>query len=765
MNKKSQSATALRRLMTEYKQLTTNGSPDSMFTAGPVSEDNFFEWEALINGPKDTPYEGGVFVAKLEFPSDYPLNPFKMKFDPPLLHPNVYADGNVCISILHSPGDDPNMYELASERWSPVQSVEKVLLSVISMLAEPNLESGANVDCCKLYRENKAEFERQVRASFLCSYPSPVSQPLPVLWWLEQMYEGDVVVISSSPEPEPDLPLRSAKGKARATTRRSNLDQIAPVVLDDDDQPVASGSGSRDAVDVQAPHDPIEATMQQVLDVIPNVERDHLLSLVAQYITSGHHDAGTAIISQLLENPGYPKAGKRKSEAVEASTSKRVKVDYLAEDRVAMSDVGYISLSLDYLIRVDFPTIPKDYITRKFFDKKSLYAPTYIVLKQDLKDGTKFVAKKSTKRTEKSRGKAKAPRESEDFEMERIWLLEYLGPNSKNASKTGRVSNVDAALETIHSLGWSNAQTPICSAENALADLLKNVSETGKPNCCAWTSLDDHLPKSCEEAEKDKALDGRHAIEEAMSINAQLPQVQPEYVVRIPRLRSVFDPVRQGFVKESGCNKMKCPKCASLVCYVCRQIIRGYDHFDQTPQGVARNPKSKKCPLWESLEQRHADEVKQAAEVAREEYRRLNPEVREEDIVVELPQAPAPPAPAPTPALLPRVGPIGQALNYAFPMHYAGPPQPQPAQLIPQGVFARAQQPRGFNPYQQQMLNIQAERARRAAAEGARQHERARLLAAQMAENARQVDQLRQLLQRNQAALAPARPARRARRR
>lgn len=67
------------------------------------------------------------------------------------------------------------MYEQASERWSPVQSVEKVILSVISMLAgtpgeilnalilqlirhleEPNLESGANIDCCKLYRDNKA---------------------------------------------------------------------------------------------------------------------------------------------------------------------------------------------------------------------------------------------------------------------------------------------------------------------------------------------------------------------------------------------------------------------------------------------------------------------------------------------------------------------------------------------------------------------------------------------------------------------------------
>lgn len=98
-------------------------------------------------------------------PSDYPLSPFKMKFEPPLFHPNgtpspsdhasrltfllflfwpaadhagfdlVYPDGTVCISILHTPGDDPTMYEQASERWSPVQSVEKVLLSVISMLA------------------------------------------------------------------------------------------------------------------------------------------------------------------------------------------------------------------------------------------------------------------------------------------------------------------------------------------------------------------------------------------------------------------------------------------------------------------------------------------------------------------------------------------------------------------------------------------------------------------------------------------------------
>ena len=47
----------------------------------------------------------------------------------------VYPDGEVCISILHPPGDDPTHYEKAEERWSPVQSVEKILISVVSMLA------------------------------------------------------------------------------------------------------------------------------------------------------------------------------------------------------------------------------------------------------------------------------------------------------------------------------------------------------------------------------------------------------------------------------------------------------------------------------------------------------------------------------------------------------------------------------------------------------------------------------------------------------
>ncbi|KAI9006027.1 Ubiquitin-conjugating enzyme E2 G2 [Gaertneriomyces sp. JEL0708] len=161
MSRRPGSTVAIKRLQTEYREITVN-APDGI-TAGPIDESNLFEWEAYITGPDDTPYEGGVFSATLSFPPDYPLSPPVMKFTCPMFHPNVYPDGTVCISILHPPGDDPNMYESASERWSPVQSIEKILLSVVSMLAEPNDESGANVEASKMWRTDRNRFNEIVR--------------------------------------------------------------------------------------------------------------------------------------------------------------------------------------------------------------------------------------------------------------------------------------------------------------------------------------------------------------------------------------------------------------------------------------------------------------------------------------------------------------------------------------------------------------------------------------------------------------------------
>lgn len=75
----------------------------------------------------------------------------------------VYKDGKVCISILHPPGEDEWGYEKSSERWLPIHSVESVLVSVISMLSNPNDESPANLDAAKLWRENKEAYKKEVK--------------------------------------------------------------------------------------------------------------------------------------------------------------------------------------------------------------------------------------------------------------------------------------------------------------------------------------------------------------------------------------------------------------------------------------------------------------------------------------------------------------------------------------------------------------------------------------------------------------------------
>ena len=69
----------------------------------------------------------------------------------------------MCISILHQPGSDPMAYESAAERWSPVQSIETILLSVVSMLSEPNDESPANIDAAKMWRNDRNAYKAKVR--------------------------------------------------------------------------------------------------------------------------------------------------------------------------------------------------------------------------------------------------------------------------------------------------------------------------------------------------------------------------------------------------------------------------------------------------------------------------------------------------------------------------------------------------------------------------------------------------------------------------
>uniref|UniRef100_A0A8C9SXB2 Ubiquitin-conjugating enzyme E2 G1 n=1 Tax=Scleropages formosus TaxID=113540 RepID=A0A8C9SXB2_SCLFO len=160
-----QSALLLRKQLAEL-----NKNPVEGFSAGLIDDDDIYKWEVVIIGPQDTLFEGGFFKAYLTFPFDYPLRPPKMKFITEIWHPNVAKNGDVCISILHEPGEDKFGYEKPEERWLPIHTVETIMISVISMLADPNSDSPANVDAAvSLSRSLSYSFLAHLFCSGLCS--------------------------------------------------------------------------------------------------------------------------------------------------------------------------------------------------------------------------------------------------------------------------------------------------------------------------------------------------------------------------------------------------------------------------------------------------------------------------------------------------------------------------------------------------------------------------------------------------------------------
>lgn len=145
-------ASAVKALSLELKKL--QNEPTEGFHITP-NEDNLLIWTVGIFGPPNTIYQGGYFRAQIRFPNNYPYSPPTFKFLNKIWHPNVYDNGDLCISILHPPVNDPQSGELPSERWNPTQNVRTIMMSVISLLNEPNTNSPANVDASVMYKKWK----------------------------------------------------------------------------------------------------------------------------------------------------------------------------------------------------------------------------------------------------------------------------------------------------------------------------------------------------------------------------------------------------------------------------------------------------------------------------------------------------------------------------------------------------------------------------------------------------------------------------------
>ncbi|KAJ1899748.1 hypothetical protein GGH92_005836, partial [Coemansia sp. RSA 2673] len=108
-----------KRLMREYRHMTADPPPQVWLQ----SQENLGKWEVVIQGATETLYAGELFTLQFTFPEAYPLEAAEVVFvDKVPVHPHVYSNGHICLSILY-------------QHWSPALTVESVCLSILSMLS------------------------------------------------------------------------------------------------------------------------------------------------------------------------------------------------------------------------------------------------------------------------------------------------------------------------------------------------------------------------------------------------------------------------------------------------------------------------------------------------------------------------------------------------------------------------------------------------------------------------------------------------------
>eukprot|EP00002_Diphylleia_rotans_P000397 TRINITY_DN10211_c0_g1_i7.p1 TRINITY_DN10211_c0_g1~~TRINITY_DN10211_c0_g1_i7.p1 ORF type:complete len:162 (+),score=21.79 TRINITY_DN10211_c0_g1_i7:89-574(+) len=137
---------ARRRLMRDFRRMKTD--PPQGVSGAPM-DSNIMVWNAVIFGPEDSAWEDGTFRLRMEFSEEYPNKPPVVKFLTKMFHPNIYADGSICLDILQN-------------QWTPIYDVAAVLTSIQSLLGDPNPNSPANNEAARLYQENRREYELRV---------------------------------------------------------------------------------------------------------------------------------------------------------------------------------------------------------------------------------------------------------------------------------------------------------------------------------------------------------------------------------------------------------------------------------------------------------------------------------------------------------------------------------------------------------------------------------------------------------------------------
>jgi len=136
------SATSIRRLKKEWSdiqlEIEKSKEPIKVF----LVNDTITHWNVVMKGPTDSPFENGNFSLDITFPSEYPFQPPTIKFFTKVYHPNINSAGAICLDIL-------------KDQWSPALSIFKVLLSISSLMADPNPNDPLTPDVASVYKNNR----------------------------------------------------------------------------------------------------------------------------------------------------------------------------------------------------------------------------------------------------------------------------------------------------------------------------------------------------------------------------------------------------------------------------------------------------------------------------------------------------------------------------------------------------------------------------------------------------------------------------------
>jgi ubiquitin-conjugating enzyme E2 A len=138
---------AINRLLREYNKLQT----EKIDNITIEKSNDLMVWFATIKGPINSPYENGIFNIQLTFTHDYPIKAPSVKFLTQIYHPNIYRDGKICVDILQP------------HEWTPAQNIRSILISILSLLMDPNPSSPANRDAATLYINDKNAYDKKVR--------------------------------------------------------------------------------------------------------------------------------------------------------------------------------------------------------------------------------------------------------------------------------------------------------------------------------------------------------------------------------------------------------------------------------------------------------------------------------------------------------------------------------------------------------------------------------------------------------------------------